>query len=133
MKMPHPMANSPTPPDPLDKIVRANLKGFRAETGQTQAESAELSGVSLDNLRRYESGETAKVPGTVLQRLAQVYGHPIGDFFLTDPPPGQVDEAPAIFLRTRPGVEVDEGIMNRLQKIIDDANKEARAKRKRKQ
>ena len=125
--MRQPMAK---PQDPLDEIVRGNLKRFREEANYTQTESAELSGVNLDNLRRYESGDTATVPGTVLQRLAQVYGHQVGDFFMPDPPPGKIEEAPAIFLRTRPGVDIDTGTMRKLQKIVDDVNRDVRSKRK---
>lgn len=120
----------PKPLDPLDEIVRSNLKRFREEARYTQTESAELSGVNLDNLRRYESGETVTVPGTVLQRLAPVYGHEVGDFFLPDPPAGKIEEAPAIFLRTRPGVEIDTATIRKLQKIIDDTNRDVRLKRK---
>lgn len=119
------------PQDPLDEIVRMNLKKFREEAGYSQTTAAEMSGVNLDNLRRYESGDTATVPGAVLHRLAPVYGHAVDHFFSDEPPPAKLEEAPAIFLRTRPGVEIDTGAMRKLQKIVDDVNKDVRGKRKR--
>lgn len=48
--------------DPRDEIVRVNLKKFREEAGLIQAEAAELSGIPIDNLRRYENGVTSNVP-----------------------------------------------------------------------
>lgn len=117
--------------DALDAIVRANLKKFRELAGLSQVDAAELSGVNLDNLRRYESGKTEAVPGTVLSKLSAVYGHSVGDFFSDQPPPARLDEAPVVFLRTRPGVEIDADMIVRLQKIVDDANREIRVKRRR--
>jgi transcriptional regulator with XRE-family HTH domain len=127
VKLSQPMAK---PQDPLDEIVRINLKKFREDAGYSQTIAAELSGVNLDNLRRYESGDTATVPGAVLHRLAPVYGHTVDHFFLEQPPAARIEEAPAVFLRTRPGVEIDTGQMRRLQKIVDEVNREVRGQRK---
>jgi transcriptional regulator with XRE-family HTH domain len=127
VKLPQPMGK---PQDPLDETVRLNLKKFREEAGYSQTSAAEMSGVNLDNLRRYENGDTATVPGTVLQRLSPVYGHSVSDFFMDDPPPARLEEAPAIFLRTRPGVDIDTNAMRKLQKIVDDVNREVRGKRR---
>lgn len=118
------------PADPLDEIVRGNLKKFREEAQISQAESAELSGIPIDNLRRYENGVTGTVPGTVLKQLAKVYGHSVDDFFDRSPPPARLEDRPVFFLRTRPGVEVDAETHQRLQDIIDKANREVRTRRK---
>ena len=118
------------PPDPMEEIVRANLVKFREEAGLSQSEAAELSGVVIDNLRRYESGATRNVAGTALAALAKVYGHSVDDFFSDDPPPARLDEAPTIFLRIRPGSDVPSDKLRQLQEQIDKVNREIRARRK---
>lgn len=116
--------------DPMDEIVRTNLTKFRDECDLSQADAAELSGVPIDNLRRYESGSTRNVPGTVLAALAKVYGHTVDDFFSENPPPAKLDEAPTIFLRTRPGADVPHEKLRQLQDQVDRVNREIRARRK---
>ena len=111
------------PADPRDEIVRRNLIRFREEAGLSQAQSGDLSGVPVDAIRRYETGITQTVPGTALMELAKVYGHAVDDFFMLEPPKGKLDEAPNIFLRTRPGVEIDMDIYNEIQALIEKANK----------
>lgn len=129
-KLQQSMAKPAKPPDPLDEVVRGNLKKFREEADISQAESAELAGIPIDNLRRYENGVTGTVPGTVLRQLAKVYGHAVDDFFEKSPPPARLEDRPVFFLRTRPGVEVDFETHARLQEIIDKANREVRTRRK---
>jgi transcriptional regulator with XRE-family HTH domain len=114
----------------MDETVKQNLVKFREEAGLTQADAAELSGVPVDNLRRYESGGTRNVPGTVLAALAKAYGHAVDDFFLDEPPPARLEEAPTIFLRTRPNVEVPAEKMRALQEQVDRVNREIRHRRK---
>jgi len=126
-KLPNGMAKAP---DPLDEIVRMNLKRFRDEASLSQAEAAELTGVPIDNLRRYENGITGTVPGTVLRQLAPAYGHAVDDFFEATPPPARLEERPVFFLRTRPGIEVDVETHRKLQAIIDKANQDVRSRRK---
>lgn len=116
------------PTDPMDEIVRANLIKFRDEAKLSQADAADIAGVALDNLRRYENGTTATVPGTVLSALARSYGHAVDDFFSPTPPPAKLDERPIFFLRTRPGAEIDPKTYRELQDLIDKANKDARKK-----
>lgn len=118
------------PPDSRDAIVRANLKRFREEAGYSQAEAAEASGVSIDNLRRYESGKTESVPFGVIASLGPIYGHSLDDFTKANPPPAKRDDLPVFFLRTRPGVDVDAELMLKVQRAIDDANREVRGRRK---
>lgn len=114
----------------MDETVKTNLVKFREEAGLTQADAAELSGVVVDNLRRYESGKTRNVPGTALAALARLYGHAVDDFFLTKPPPARMDEAPAIFLKMRPGVDVPPEKLRELQDHVDRVNREVRSRRK---
>lgn len=117
-------------PDPMDETVKQNLVKFREEAGLTQAEAAELSGVPVDSLRRYENGGTRNVPGTSLAALAKTYGHSVDDFFMDAPPPARLDEAPTIFLRTRPGVDIPVDKLRALQEQVDRINRELRHRRK---
>src|SRR5512139_2294896 len=116
--------------DPHDEIVRINLKKFREEASLSQAEAAELAGVPIDNLRRYENGITSNVPGVVLYQLAKAYGHAVDDFHQLNPPPAKLEDRPVFFLRMRPGVDIDPDTISRLQDVIEKANKDLRTKRK---
>lgn len=120
------------PLDPRDEIVRRNLIRFREEADLSQAQAGDLSGVPVDAIRRYETGTTATVPGTVLSELAKLYGHSVDDFFMTNPPKAKLDEAPVLFLRARPGVEVDTDLYRKIQDLIDKANADMRGKKSRK-
>jgi len=117
-------------PDPLDAIVRANLKRFREAIEMNQRAAADLAGLPVENLRRYENGKTATVPGPVLRELGKIYGHAMDDFFERDPPVANLDERPVFFLRTRPGIEVDREMHGKLQDIIDKANRDLRTRRR---
>jgi len=118
------------PPDPIDEIVRGNLKKFREEAELTQSAAADLTGIAIDNLRRYENGVTGTVPGTVLRVLAKAYGHSVDDFFEAHPPPASPEDRPVFFLRTRPGVEIDHEAHRKLQEIVDKVNREVKPRRK---
>lgn len=117
-------------PESVDGIVRANLKRFREEAGFSQVDASEASGVPYANLVRYETGKIVSVPYSVIAALGPVYGHPLDDFRLPNPPPARREDLPVFFLRTRPGVEIDSEMLTRLQRVIDDANREVRGKRK---
>lgn len=118
--------------DPRDEIVRRNLVKFRDEAKLSQAQAGDLSGVPVDAIRRYETGTTATVPGTVLSELAKLYGHSVDDFFMTNPPKAKLEEVPLLFLRARPGVEIDMDLYNEIQELIDKANVEMRGKKTKK-
>lgn len=116
--------------DPRDEIVRRNLVKFREDAKLSQAQAGDLSGVPVDAIRRYETGVTATVPGTVLSELAKLYGQTVDAFFMPDPPKAKLEEAPAIFMRTRPGVEIDQDTYDQIRRIIDEANEKLRSKKK---
>lgn len=116
--------------DPQEETIQKNLAKFREEAELSQAQAADLSGVPLDNLRRYEKGASG-VPATVLKMLADVYGHRVDDFYAIDPPKADRAEAPVFFLRTFPGAEVDAEVYRDLIKAIEDGNMRQRKKRKR--
>lgn len=116
------------PEDPDDVICRRNLVAFRDEAGMSQADAAEVAGVALDNLRRYENGKTSTVPGAVIAKLARAYGHAAEDFYSPHPPKAKLEERPVFFLRTRPGAEIDQATYAHLLDVIEEANK-ARGKK----
>jgi transcriptional regulator with XRE-family HTH domain len=117
--------------DPRDELVRRNMAKFREEAGLSQAQAGDLSGIPVDAIRRYEGGVTATVPGTALSELARIYGRSIDDFFMTNPPKPRLDEAPVLFLRSRPGAKIDQETYEKIQALIDDANAKHRGKGKR--
>ena len=118
-------------PDPLEEIVRKNIIAFREGAGFSQAEAADLSGVPVYNLSRYERGESKSIPATVLHQLAEVYGRKLEDFYDPDPPPpAKVEDQPAIFLRTRPAVEIDQEIYQAVVRAVREANATLRSKKK---
>lgn len=122
-----------TKPEDLDDVIcRRNMVTFREEANMSQADAAELAGVPLDNLRRYESGKTSTVPGPVIARLADVYGHAAADFYNPSPPKAKLEERPVFFLRTRPGADVDEKMYSELLETIARVNREMRTKRSKK-
>lgn len=115
--------------DPLEEVVRRNLVAFREKADLSQAQAADLSGVPLDNLRRYERLDSG-VPATVLRQLADVYGHRVDDFYEPDPPPAKLEERPLLFLRSMPGTEIDPEVFDKVMRAIRDANAELRGKKK---
>ncbi len=124
------MQDMAAPKDPNDEIFRRNLVGFRDDANLSQADAAELSGVAIDNLRRYESGKTAKVPSDVLSKLAKVYGHTVEDFYLPNPPKAKLEERPVFFLRTLPGAKIDQKVFAELLAVIEKANRDTRKTKK---
>lgn len=116
-------------PDPRDELVRKNMARFREEAKLSQAQAGDLSGIAVDAIRRYETGVTETVPGKALSDLARVYGRSVDDFFMTNPPKPKLDEAPVLFLRSRPGAEIDQETFEKIQQMIDDANAKHRGKK----
>lgn len=96
---------------------------FRGQAGLSQAEAADLSGVPLDALRRYETGISAAIPYSVVAKLAEAYGRATDHFNMPEPPaPPKRDELPVFFLRTRPGAKVDEATLRKLEAEVERAN-----------
>lgn len=114
--------------DLQEETILNNLKRFREEVELSQAQAADLSGVPLDNLRRYEKGDSG-VPATVLKQLADVYGHKVDDFYRDDPPKADRAEVPAYFLRTFPGMELDPDLHRKVLRFISEVNAEARSRK----
>lgn len=111
--------------DPQNDLIRRNLCEFRKGAKLTTEQAAQLSGVSIDNLRRYESGKSG-VPADVIRRLAPIYGHTMEDFFLESPPAPNLSARPHFHLSVLPGVDVDRAQYEKLKAIVDKANSETR-------
>lgn len=88
--------------DPVDEQIRRNLVRFIDESGYAQTQVADMSGVPQASLGRYCRGENA-IPASALPGLAEVFGRSVSDFFVADPPAADLDNAPPVFLRHRPG------------------------------
>jgi transcriptional regulator with XRE-family HTH domain len=104
-----------------DELIRRNLVEFREEARLNQGQASDLTGISLDNLRRYESGKSG-VPANLLRKFADAYGHATDDFFLAEPPPANLDDRPVFWIRALPGVEVDPAIYAELAAAVTEAN-----------
>jgi transcriptional regulator with XRE-family HTH domain len=115
--------------DPANEIVRDNLRKFRVEAELTTDQAAQASEVPVDNLRRYESGKSG-IPASELRKLAVVYGHAMEDFYAKHPPHANLTDRPTYFLRTLPGMDVDEETQQKIQDLIDEANEANKKGRK---
>lgn len=88
--------------EPIDDLMRRNLVRFIDESGYSQLQVADMAGIPQANLGRYCRGENA-VPANILPVLATVFGRTVSDFFASEPPPGDIESAPPVFLKRRPG------------------------------
>lgn len=115
--------------DPAEETIRKNLIAFREEAKLSQGALADLAGVPITNLGRYERGENSP-PSAVLKSIASVLGRSTDDFHEANPPPLK-GEPPAFFLRTRPGLVIDDALFRHLQEEVAKANREMRGKKSR--
>jgi transcriptional regulator with XRE-family HTH domain len=67
-------------PDPLDVMVGAKIRIFRAHRRISQTELAEQIGVTFQQVQKYEKG-TNRVGAGRLSRIAAVLGVSIGELF----------------------------------------------------
>ena len=111
------------------EILRSNLIRFREDLGLSQAQVSSASGIPLDNLRRYEHG-TVGIRADVLLQLSEFFGVPMEAFYDPHWPKISRDDVPRYFLRTMPGVEIDQATYDKISKIIKQANEDVRGKRK---
>jgi transcriptional regulator with XRE-family HTH domain len=122
---------TPTPVrmNPTEEKIRRNLVRFIAESGYSQNQVADMSGVPQANLGRYVRGESA-ISVDAIELLADVFARPAGDFYLDEPPPPPKDLAIVrpVFWRGRPGDDFDA----EERRILDAANAEISAHRRKK-
>jgi hypothetical protein len=118
-------ADVPVVLSPRDEQIRRNLIRFRTDANLSPGQVIEMTGIDVTD---YERG-VRRAGGTELLELAKIYGHAADDFALADPPKGRIEEAPGLFLRTRPGVDIDLDDYNRIQRMIDEANAKMRGRK----
>lgn len=104
--------------DPVNDIVRDNLKTFREAAGLTQEQAAALAGVPIDSLRRWENKGGIKV--AALMNLAEVYGRQVDHFSMRKPPEVEAPMHRVALMQIDKNVDPD--IIRRIQKLIDEAN-----------
>ncbi|MGN6107078.1 MAG: helix-turn-helix domain-containing protein [Kofleriaceae bacterium] len=118
--------------DQIEELIRKNLILFREQANLSQAQLADLSGVPMANLGRYERGDNA-VPASTLGALSHVFGRSVADFYQENPPPPPPeDDLPPVFYRVRPGVVLTPDQQAIIQRAFDEVSRERRALKKRK-
>lgn len=109
--------------DPDEEILIRNLKKFREDLEMKQEDAAQAADIKVDNLRRWERGETT-INVIALKRLAEVYGQTMEAFYMLEPPPPNLEGRPSYLLRTMPGVtDLPPESTARIQQIIDEENR----------
>jgi transcriptional regulator with XRE-family HTH domain len=67
-------------PDPLDIEVGQRVRTFRLQKGLSQEKLGDRLGLTFQQVQKYEKG-TNRISAGRLQRIANVLGIPISDFF----------------------------------------------------
>ncbi len=67
-------------PDPIDAYLSARLVALRQSAGLSRARVADLLGVSVQQLHKYEAANN-RIPAARLPRLAAIFAAPIESFF----------------------------------------------------
>lgn len=113
--------------DPAAEIIRTNLRRFREDVGLSQPEAADLGGLAVDALRRYENGRS-RINFTDLQTLARLYGRGIEEFYQTDPKAPATPPVPPVYILKprRYDDHFSEEDFQELTKIVADYNERAR-------
>jgi transcriptional regulator with XRE-family HTH domain len=118
--------------------VRVNLRRFQKELSEafgrdvSQEELADAAGIRLDTLRDYVHGRRSPKIAPLL-KLAEVFGRPVGDFFLASPPPLDPTRIRRFFVRTKIIGTPPPGLEEEIQKVlarytIEEAVERARLK-----
>jgi transcriptional regulator with XRE-family HTH domain len=67
-------------PDPLDIEVGQRVRTFRLQKGLSQEKLGDQLGLTFQQVQKYEKG-TNRISAGRLQRIANILGIPISDFF----------------------------------------------------
>jgi transcriptional regulator with XRE-family HTH domain len=67
-------------PDPLDIEVGQRVRTFRLQKGLSQEKLGDRLGLTFQQVQKYEKG-TNRISAGRLQRIANVLGIPVADFF----------------------------------------------------
>src|ERR1700709_2305043 len=82
-------------PDPLDVMVGAKIRIFRAHRGMSQTDLARKIGVTFQQVQKYEKG-TNRIGASRLSRIAAVLGISVGELFES---PGEKSGDSALLFR----------------------------------
>ena len=78
--------------DPIDVAVGARIRLFRKMRGQSQQALADATGVTFQQIQKYERGSN-RVSASMLAKIAQALGAPVAELFgETGPGMSAVDE-----------------------------------------
>lgn len=124
--------STPVRADAVEERLRINLIRFIKESGYSDVQVADLSGIAQASLGRYKRGENA-IPSDALKRLAELFGRSTEDFYQREPPRAPPrEEAVArlpFFLRARPEINITEADIEDFNEFLEKARKR-RAKKK---
>ena len=121
-------------PDPLDIEVGQRVRTFRLHKGLSQEKLADQLGITFQQVQKYEKG-TNRIGAGRLQRIANVLGIPVSDFFTSHKQGGAapaelfrlLDKAAALrLLRAYSRIrqpKVQQAIMRLVESIAPDIGK----------
>jgi transcriptional regulator with XRE-family HTH domain len=104
-----------------NEVIQLNCKRFREESGMTQQQLADESGISIDAIRAYE-GKRRTPDRPRLKLLADTLGRKMDDFTLENPPPPNPESRPPIALKVGPHAPAD--IRKRAEEYAKQLNRE---------
>jgi len=88
-------------PHPVDVHVGRKVVEVRKRQGLTQSDLAKATGVTFQQVQKYERG-TNRISASRLHQIAAFLGEPVSSFFPTDPDAVEPDDAP----RSRQAIEI---------------------------
>lgn len=106
----------------LDEIIQRNVKRFRKEAGLTQQKLADRAEVSVDGVRKWESGRGTPDRESIT-KLAAALGRKMDDFNQENPPPASTPSLPAFTLKVSDGTPDD--LRQYVQDFVNRMNQEA--------
>jgi len=115
-------------------LVSKNFLKFREDVGLSQADAAELGGVSVSSLSKIEQGARGVPRAATLERFAEIYGRKVGDFFAESPAPLSEEAllGRAVWrVRVLPGFEPDADLAAKLEEFVKNLNREQIARLRR--
>lgn len=68
------------PISPIDKFLSKKLRQIRIESGMSQEELGELTGLTYQQIQKYEAAKN-RIPASRLFEFSQILKRPISDFF----------------------------------------------------
>ncbi|MBX9576093.1 MAG: helix-turn-helix domain-containing protein [Caulobacteraceae bacterium] len=88
-------------PHPIDVHVGRKVVEVRKRRGLTQSDLAKATGVTFQQVQKYERG-TNRISASRLHQIAEFLGEPVSSFFPADPDAVEFEDAP----RSRQAIEI---------------------------